>query len=406
MPGTSRCTYKRIRDVQGLMASQYFASTENELFYELKGGYALPMSCGGYRAFSTNVKDIVLVRTAELAEEDKIEKIRPQDVSYAAEIRSLSLFLRFKLEVIEGRKEALGKSVVCALNVKEPGLAAPHRVENDTFLFRRSDVIYQYSCKKVIVELVDDTGCFQGAPIKPVGKYKFINLSNRMLVQDSVREPCVENFPRVIRGTDSWLRFGPKVKVVAPPRSEDHGNIVISHHADEVGLYTQQEERDFEHIGGLLHYREQITGTLVHAVCSQDDECDLNPLPGSPSYSLSKLEKETVEFVELGPWDYFLAKILGPLWMGISFVGICGGLITAVQHGVWAAKSGVRVCKSCKKTTETDEQLRTAQLLVELMGDAQSMPMNNRRGPPPNVRYTSRQGNKEEKVELETMNML
>ena len=66
------------------MASQYFASSENELFNELKGGYALPMSCGGYRAFSTNVKDIVLVRSAELAEEDKIEKIRPQDVSYAA----------------------------------------------------------------------------------------------------------------------------------------------------------------------------------------------------------------------------------------------------------------------------------------------------------------------------------
>ena len=256
------------------------------------------------------------------------------------------------------------------------------------------------------MELIDDTGCFQGAPIKQVGKYKFINLSNRMLQQDSVCEPCVENYLRVIQGTDSWLRFGPKVKTVAPPRSEDHGNIVISHHADEVGLYTEQEERDFEHISGLLHYREQITGTLVHAVCSQDEECDLNPLPGSPSYSLSKLEKETVEFVELGPWDYFLVKILGPLWMGVSFVGICGGLITAAQHGVWAAKSGVRVCKSCRKTTETDEQLRTAQLLVELMGDAQSMPMNNRRGPPPNVRYTARQGNKEEKVELETMNML
>ena len=81
-------------------------------------------------------------------------------------------------------------------------------------------------------------------------------------------------------------------------------------------------------------------------------------------------------------------------------------IITAAQHGVWAARSGVRVCKSCRKTTESDEQLRTAQLLMELMGDSQSMPMNNRRGPPPNVIYTARQGNKEEKVELETMNML
>ena len=123
------CTYKEIKEVQGLLAPHYFASTENELFYELKGGYALPIPCGGYKAFSTNVKDIVLVRSTDMAEETKIEKIRAQDVSYAAEIRSLSLFLRFQLEVIEGRKEALGKSVVCALNVKEPGLAAPHRVK-------------------------------------------------------------------------------------------------------------------------------------------------------------------------------------------------------------------------------------------------------------------------------------
>ena len=85
---------------------------------------------------------------------------------------------------------------------------------------------------------------------------------------------------------------------------------------------------------------------------------------------------------------------------GVSFVGICGGLITAVQHGVWVTRSGVRVCKSCKKT-ESDEQWRTAQLLMDLMGDSQSMPMNNRRAPPPEVRYTSRNRNREEKVELE-----
>ena len=346
-----------------------------------------------------NVKDIVLVRSSEKTDESKIERIWAQDVSYAAEIRSLSLFLRFKLEVVEGRKDALGKSVVCALNVKEPGLAATHRVENDTFLFCRSDVIYQYLCKKVIVELVETESCYQGAPLKQVGKYKFMNLENRMLQQYSPRKPCIQNFPRVLLGIDSWIRFGPKVKGVPPPRTEQHGSIVLSHHADEVGLYTEQEERDFEHVSGLLHYKEQVTGTLVHAICAQDDECELNPLPGSLSYSLSKLEKETVEFVELGPWDYFLVKILGPIWIGVSFIGICGGIITAVQHGAWVARSGVRICKSCKKTA-SDERWRTAQLLMDLMGDSKSMPMNNRRAPPPEVRYTSRSGNKE-KVELD-----
>ena len=82
------CTYKKIREVQGLLAPHYFASTENELFYELKGGYALPIPCGGFIALSTNVKDIVLVRSSDMGEETKIEKIRAQDVSYAAEIRN------------------------------------------------------------------------------------------------------------------------------------------------------------------------------------------------------------------------------------------------------------------------------------------------------------------------------
>ena len=82
------CTYKEIREVQGLLAPDYFASTENELFYELKGGYALPIPCGGYKAFSTNVKDIVLVRSTDMTEDSKIAKIRAQDVSYAAEIRA------------------------------------------------------------------------------------------------------------------------------------------------------------------------------------------------------------------------------------------------------------------------------------------------------------------------------
>ena len=84
------CTYKNIREVQGLLAPNYFASSENKLFYELKGGHALPIPCGGYKAFSTNVKDIVLVRSSEMTEETKIERIQAQDVSYAAEIRSLS----------------------------------------------------------------------------------------------------------------------------------------------------------------------------------------------------------------------------------------------------------------------------------------------------------------------------
>jgi len=112
----------------------------------------------------------VLVRSLEI-KDSNIAQIRPQDVSFAAKIRSL----------VEGRKDALGKSVVCVLNVKQPSMAAPHRVENNTFLFHSADVIYQYECKRVIVDLIESEFCYRYAPIEPVGKYKFMSLENRML---------------------------------------------------------------------------------------------------------------------------------------------------------------------------------------------------------------------------------
>ena len=82
------------------------------------------MVCRGNRVYSTNVKDIVLMKTSENIDV-KLLKIEPEDVSYAAEIPSLSLFLQFKMEVMERQKNALGKSVLCKMNLKEPGDSPP-----------------------------------------------------------------------------------------------------------------------------------------------------------------------------------------------------------------------------------------------------------------------------------------
>ena len=62
------------------------------------------------------------------------------------------------------------------------------------------------------------------------------------------------------------------------------------------GLYTLAEERDFDHIAGLSFYTTQVQQKIVHALWKNDESCDLNPLPGSPSYSLTKLEQEAEDF--------------------------------------------------------------------------------------------------------------
>ena len=128
-----------------LFLAAYFQKND-QLFYEPKGVQTLPMVCRGNRVYSTNVKDIVLMKTSENIDV-KLLKIEPEDVSYAAEIPSLSLFLQFKMEVMERQKNALGKSVLCKMNLKEPGDSPPpHRVGNKMFLFRWGDIVYKFVC--------------------------------------------------------------------------------------------------------------------------------------------------------------------------------------------------------------------------------------------------------------------
>ena len=120
--------------MQGLFAPTYFAADEAQLYYELKGGQTLPFSCGAHKVHATNMKDILVMRMDENAEV-KMININLADMSNAAEIRSLSLFLRYKLEVIEGRKNSLGAQILCETSVKEPGEAPPPSQSEQWIIF-------------------------------------------------------------------------------------------------------------------------------------------------------------------------------------------------------------------------------------------------------------------------------
>ena len=95
-----------------MLAATYFAADEAQLYYDLKRPQTLPFSCGAPKVFATNVQDIVEMKSDENPEV-KLLKINPLDVSYAAEIRSLSLCLRYKLEIMDGSKNSLGAQIIC-----------------------------------------------------------------------------------------------------------------------------------------------------------------------------------------------------------------------------------------------------------------------------------------------------
>ena len=113
--------------MEGLIAATYFAADEAQLYYDLKRSITLPFDCGSLIAYPTSVQDILLVKVEDNPE-SKLLKINPLDVSYSAEIRSLSLFLRYKLDIVEGNRKDLGAQIICETSTREPGEAPPHRI--------------------------------------------------------------------------------------------------------------------------------------------------------------------------------------------------------------------------------------------------------------------------------------
>ena len=84
-------------------------------------------------------------------------------------------------------------------------------------------------------------------------------------------------------------RVGPGVRIAETPRQEM--GFTPKHSDDEVGLYTEAEENDFDHLQGLTGNTDQVTKKVAQAVCQADNTCALKSLPGAPAYNLAYLEE-------------------------------------------------------------------------------------------------------------------
>ena len=197
-------------------------------------------------------------------------------------------------------------------NVKEPWEAPPHHLGGGVFVFKQEEIVYQYSCSQVTVKLMEKEHSYLDIQIHQEKEYRLISIANRMLVTSSAQEPCVPHFSKALQGIKNWIRISPKLRSIPHSRSETK-ETAQTNHEDELGVYTQAEERDFDHVAGLAYYTAQVQQRIVHVVCKNDESCDLNPLPGSPSYSLTKLEQVAEDFIMLGGWNFFLKKVWEPV---------------------------------------------------------------------------------------------
>ena len=124
----------------------------------------MPLACGGNTVLLTNVTDI-MIAVKKGVYESNLKLIKPEEMLMGAEVRALALFEKYKLAETERRKKSLGWELSCEFNTKEPADAPPHHIGNGIYIFRRGDVIYEYGCEEVQVQLTNVPQCYRDFPI-------------------------------------------------------------------------------------------------------------------------------------------------------------------------------------------------------------------------------------------------
>ena len=114
-----------------------------------------------------------------------------------------------------------------------------------------------------------------------------LSAANPMLRDNWAEEVCVPHVTRMVRGEKNSYKVEPGVRRTGTPRQER--GFTPKHSVDEVGLYTEAEENDVDHLQGLAGYTDQVTKKVTQAVCQADNKCALKLVPGAPAYNLADL---------------------------------------------------------------------------------------------------------------------
>ena len=160
-----------------------------------------------------------------------------------------------------------------------------------------------------------------------------------------------------------------------------------------MGLYTEAEENDFDHLQGLAGYTDQVTKKV-------DNSCALKSLPGAPAYNLAYLEESVENMANLNSWDYFMRVARTPIYTVYKDIGSAGGWIIIIQWLIWliqVLRKAWRALrgKGINRAHQDPEGFKAEALaLAELMGPGPNRnPEVKKSKKKQQIRYTKGDGN-------------
>ena len=148
------------------------------------------------------------------------------------------------------------------------------------------------------------------------------------------------------------LKFSPRAGVSRSPAIYmiNHNNDILPGKADQPGSARGAQTGQYQGKRGTGVNTAQLLFVGMIAVLGEQVNAEDNllelALDCTQSSSIKRLEKETMEWNQLGSYGYFLVRTAAPIWHTLSFAMICAGAITAVSLVSWVARIGMRSCKT------------------------------------------------------------
>ncbi len=316
------CPWKLARSASGILSKSSFFSNHEALLFQL-GKPSTDPRCPGLEFQPTGFPELALT-TAK----PHLPTLAGGEVHFSLLFRVYAEFLQDQLHRLAVHGQAAYDDAHCHREAAglRPGQLVP--LGPGRFGRRLGDTFVEFRCPEVSVELREAESCYLTEIPVEHKQTPFVDVVSRVLQAGGTPSPCLNDFPLRVQGHSGWWRLLPRIELDVAPRQRIEEAEKPYHQFDrDSGLYSEDELLQWQHLQSVPTMQRLLTADLTQGVCHERDGCTLMPVPGAPSYALSKLEHTVISSIT-------------PTWVqdlkdAFYYGGLTGGWLV-ILIAVWA----------------------------------------------------------------------
>ena len=371
-PPQDRCLYELIRsDGKFEKEGDYLVDHRLKLRVKITSDALMTNNCPTGTIYYTENPGLMLTKV------EGYPKMMPSDVDIFLYTDSRSDYLQYNIEKSRMNLKKFVKSTACSSEYT--------KMQNEIFALgdhqalRRGDVIYVFSCREKVGNIIAGEQCYDHIAIEGG---QFVDPVTKVMTLHATPVECNKEFPLVIQTEgQGWVSITSVIKPISSPM-EMHIDQASEEHESMLGegVFTKEEERAWLSIADYGFFKKAILDKFTQGVCRTDGPCVLESAPGLASYNLENLiDREIKELSGYQKFNEWVTKNVGWLCIAVLFIWaaqmlFCLGIFvqTLITRGIGASAAALYVL-CCTGPYAFRRQMRRARSTLAPIGREHEM---------------------------------